>query len=275
MGRAAWPSARSVLVPRAGRGRRTGRSECAGLPRSSRERTWELGRARERRRKAGSPRDARAHPQRRPERLAAGGWPPERKTETLEQRTRRNSGWEAHRKRQKGTRTRPRHKSKLHKEPSLGGTQWGGGEAAAGARVPVACTEVGGEDVAGVTLPFESPTSGGSGAAARAGRAELGFHSAWREGEPQIRSHLQHATRLRGLGAFGACGLGRADRKCICEAPCAQGGARPKSETPGWGGLLPPPPARAQVGKEGGRQTLLTVEGGGPLNGEKTEPPGT
>lgn len=54
-GGAAWPPARSVLVPRAGRGRRTGRSERAGLPRSSGERTWKLSRARERRMKAGSP----------------------------------------------------------------------------------------------------------------------------------------------------------------------------------------------------------------------------
>lgn len=217
----------------------------------------------------GEPGDARAHPQRRPERVAARGWPPERKTETLEQRTRRNSGWEAHRKRQKGTRTRPRRKSKLHKEQSLGGTQWGGGEAAAGARVPVACTEVGGEDVAGVTLPFASPTSGGSGAAVRAGRAELGFRSAWREGEPQIRSHLQHATRQRGLGAFGACGLGRADRKCICEAPCAQGAGRSargeqgqsRRRLAGAGCFRPHPPGRRWERKEAGRHCRLWREG--------------
>lgn len=57
------------------------------------------------------------------------------------------------------------------------GGRWWGAERSAG---PVASTEVGREDVTAVALPFASPASGGSGAAARVGRAELGFRGAWR-----------------------------------------------------------------------------------------------
>lgn len=113
-----------------------------------------------------------------------------------------------------GTRTQPRHKSKLHKEQSLKRTWRGAGGAGAMAGEgrgwgrsagPVASLEVGREDVAAVAvaLPFASPTSGGSGASAGAGRAELGFRGAWREVEPQMRSGLQHSTRQRGLGLLG------------------------------------------------------------------------
>lgn len=109
----------------------------------------------------------------------------------------------------------------------------------------------------------------------------MGFRGARRDREPQRRSPSPTRHSTEGARAVGAFGLGRADRKCICEVSSGQGAGRlaglgqgqSRSRPAGAGRFRPP--AWAQVGEEGGKQTPLIVEGGGPMDGEKTEPPGT